>query len=158
VVRLPDELDEASVIAWVRVGGYADGKAWWTPLNPSGAVNHARCEGELTPRASAAAELAKASSLTAHWPPPGAEVLVVVSREGVVSLFGRREGEEVRLWSPQETGSIALFHCHAPARPLPGEDTQSVPQGSWDGCRVPVSVLLLKPGTSSTDAGPPAPR
>jgi hypothetical protein len=153
-VSVPEELEGASLIAWVRVGGYADGQLWWTPLSPTGGLTHAQCNApeDVTPRPTSSAQLAHAPHLTALWPPSGAEVLVVVSREGTLSLLGRREGTEVRLWSPLNTGSVALFRCRLPWKPLPGEDLPKMPETSWDGCRLPISALVLKPA-EARDAG-----
>ena len=89
-------------------------------------------------------------SLTSEWPRLGAEVLVVVDAQNTISLFGWPIGDEYRVWSPMMTGSVALFTCDPPARPLVpptaslGFMYDSDKNKSWDGCLIPMASVVTK--------------
>lgn len=80
------------------------------------------------------------TNLTAEWPPVGAEVLIVVDKEGVISLFAWPYGDNYRFWSPIMTGSLAIFNCEPFGTPLAVVNNDH-PGSSWDGCLVQKSKI-----------------
>jgi hypothetical protein len=74
---------------------------------------------------------------TGEWPPIGSNVAVVIDKEDAISLFAYRQGDAWRFWSPVMTGSVALFNCEPPAKPIKS-DTFIHKYGSWDGCLLPL--------------------
>ena len=88
--------------------------------------------------------------LTGEWPRLGADVLVVVDASNSVSLFAWPIGDKYRVWSPEITGSVALFTCEPPAKPLvpPTESFGSLDDyyknKSWDGCLIPMTSVVTK--------------
>ncbi len=137
-VRLREELAEAQTIVRVRITGYRQGTVKWEPFEPKDAPKSARCstDAQWTPQPSPPAA---DGVYTAHWPQIGDDVLVVVDKDGAISLFAQLMGDKWRFWSPIMTGSVASFDCVAPATPLKGQERGST--GSWDGCYLPRNAV-----------------
>ena len=153
-VDLQKELHAARVVTLARIVAYDQDGLRFQPIPEPAAALSARCSTD--PTWSPARFIRDpwpgddTSGLTAEWPPVGAEVLVVVDADGIVSLFARRIGDDYRFWSPMMTGSFALFACRPPARPLPGNEIPreqvgaDVAPASWDGCLMPVASVASR--------------
>jgi hypothetical protein len=136
VVRLKEELESAKTVAVVRVETYSNSRLRCRQLN-SGRRRSFRYSDDpmWNPRRFVAENLDSAVTLTGMWPPVGSEVLIVVDREGIISLFAHRERDDWRYWSPRYTESMAQFYCGSPARPFPGQRPRPRDERvSWDGC------------------------
>jgi hypothetical protein len=150
-VRLRVELADAQTIARVRITSYDQGQVKWTMVNPTNGPDSARCSTDPTwtpapsPRPSDGIH-------TARWPMVGEEVLVVVGKDGVVSLFAELKGDKWRFWSPEMTGSVASFECESPATDLPGQKPGLI-KHSWDGCLMPKAAVTLRAGSQKENAG-----
>ncbi|MDP3772302.1 MAG: hypothetical protein Q8Q94_02930 [bacterium] len=81
--------------------------------------------------------------LTAEWPPVGAEVLIVIDKENVISIFAWSFGEKYRFWSPMMTGSVAGFNCKSFGNPIE-LISKDDPDTSLDGCLVDKSRITSK--------------
>ena len=170
-VDLQSELHSARVVMLARIVAYDPDRLRFQPIQGSASSLSARHSTDPTwnptrfirdPWPGDAT-----STMTAEWPPVGAEVLVVVNSEDVVSLFAHRAGEAYRFWAPLMTGSTALFFCRPPAQPLPGKELRREDAGSdanpasWDGCLMPVSAVAVKTtmgASSPTRRSIPPPR
>lgn len=78
---------------------------------------------------------------TLNLPYIGDTVFIVTEGDGI-SLFGKRVGNDYRLWSPLPTGSIAIFVF---TEPLKGIDLRSMEkygsnESCWDGCLLPIHL------------------
>lgn len=83
---------------------------------------------------------------TENQPFIGDTVLVIIDGYNRVKSYGKRVGNDYRLWSPLITWSIALFEFESPIRPieksklLDNSDSAKI-SACWDGCLVPVDKL-----------------
>lgn len=145
-INLKQELREASIVASAKIVSY-DSDSLKFQLSGSIAVLSAKYSTEPTwnPSRFILAEWPpkdEKTKLTAKWPPVGSEVLVVVDRDNVISLFAWFYGNNYRFWSPMMTGSIAIFNCEQLGTPMDvlSEDNPS----SWDGCLIEKSKVATK--------------
>jgi len=84
------------------------------------------------------------SYCTGSYPNPKDTVLIVIDSVNEVSLFAKYTKGNYRFWSPEETGSIALFQFSEPALKLPFEksdENNEKIKTCWDGCLLPVVCL-----------------
>ena len=153
-VDLQKELRAARIVTRARIVAYDQDRLRFQPIPEPAAALSARYSSD--PTWSPVRFIRDpwpgddTGTLTAEWPPVGAEVLVVVDADGIVSLFARRIDEDYRFWSSIMTGSIAVFVCRPPARPLPGNEIPRKQGGadlapaSWDGCLMPVASVASR--------------
>ena len=140
-VDLDKELSEATLIKNVEVTGYTETTVLFVDA-ATGEKFEVKTNGDVS------SQLKYDKNSTGYWPNVGEKVLVVIDTDERVSLFAARVGAHYRFWSPDVTGSIALFQFKAPAVKLPNEKgVESNPEGyesCWDGCLYPVAELKLK--------------
>jgi len=139
VVYLNKELENASVIAYCEVQKDHLGNLIYQPLN---GVRPKAIKGVAGPTFTDGAS----EPGTGYWPRVGEQVLVVLNKEGELSIFAHKVGDHYRFWSPSFTGSVALFHYQSPALPLPDCESITEMDGSewqncWDGALYPIAEL-----------------
>ena len=150
VVRLTDELASARIVTRARITSYEPDGLRFRPVTTPQAILTARYSDDpswnplrFVPkqwREDAGGRQA------GKWPPLQADVLGVVDAQGILSLFAWPQGAAYRFWSPAITGSVALFECEPPAKPVETLKADAAAQGkgsfrSWDGCVVPIAAV-----------------
>lgn len=140
-VVLIRELRQAKVVMPVRIDSYAKEGLVCTPLKGARPFKSFKYSTDPTwnPSVSVFVRRDQNSIWTAEWPAAGSEILIVVGQDGVVSLFADRQRDQWRFWSPHMTGSVALFECAPPSKPI--EPVSGHENGSWDGCVMPVKAV-----------------
>ena len=149
MVDVRHELDAASVVAEVKILQYMDGRLWVQSLEDTFVRAEVRYADDPTWSAKPFVDdgWQNKKQRTGIWPPVGAAVLIVLDRSGVVSLFAQRVHEYYRFWSPQATGSMAMFACASAGQTLeavPGKGSY-YRNKSWDGCMMPAADITWKP-------------
>lgn len=148
-VNLAEELQAASIITQARIVSYDTDLLKFQPLD-SNDVMSARYSTDPTwnPSRFIHADWPPKDEkvdLTAEWPPVGAEVLLVIDSENVISIFAWPFGEKYRFWSPIMTGSFAFFNCISlDGVPLNLFSRDDSPDASADGCLVDKSRITPK--------------
>ncbi len=145
-VNLKKELDSANIVMPVKIVAYGPDLLKFQPAG-SMAILSAKYSTDPAWNPSqiymAWPPQAEKMDMTAGWPPVGADVLVVVDKDNIVSLFAWPYGDSYRFWSPEMTESIAAFNCTAlgaTIRPM----SQEQPDSGWDGCWVQKSKISEK--------------
>lgn len=148
LVDLRAELEDASAVVEVTILQYMDNRFWVQPVHGPAVRSEVRYSTDplWNPKQLVQKSLESAKELTGLWPPVGSTVVLVLGQYGVVSLFAQAESDGYRFWSPQATGSIAMFACAPPAKivqPVPGQGDY-YRNKSWDGCLMPQDRVTWK--------------
>ena len=147
-VNLEDELRTASIVTLAKIVSYNTDALKFQPLGSTDVMSALySTDSTWNPSPFIHAEWPPKDekvSLTAEWPPVGADVLIVIDKENVVSIFAWSFGEKYRFWSPMMTGSIAGFNCKSFGVPIDLVRVEDDPDTSWDGCLVDKSRIVTK--------------
>jgi hypothetical protein len=146
-VDLKEELRLATIITPAKIVSYDQNLLRFQPIGNT-AILSARYSTDPTwnPSRFVHSEwppTSEKTTLSAEWPPVGAEVLVVVDKDNVISLFAWSLDDDYRFWSPMKTGSVAVFNCKplGVAFDLLSKDNPDI---GWDGCLVKKTKVTTK--------------
>jgi hypothetical protein len=137
-VFLDKELKEALITEYVEIMNYTDSTIIFKVID-----NNKLLTAKI--RRTPTQEQGSEKPSTGVWPLKGNKVLIVVGKNGFVSMFADKQNEFYRFWSPGYTGSTAIFYFKKPALKLGDNNGLNVVKGEyetcWDGCLLPVDKL-----------------
>jgi hypothetical protein len=142
-VFLENELDSAMIVQYAVILDYQK-TTLKLQLSKTGDIIECNVYSKLTK-----IENYQASGLTGTLPIVGETILVVIDKYKRLSLIAKQiDNEMLRVWSPIETGSIAMFYFKAPVKPIPNEKGLELDNSDyltcWDGCLFPIDNLMTK--------------
>jgi hypothetical protein len=137
-VYLDKELKEALLTEYVEIVNYTDTTIIFKTID-SNKVLTAKIRGAVVQ----GQKFDKHT--TGYWPVQGDKVLIVVGQNGYISLFAHKQDNNYRFWSPEFTGSTAMFYFKKPAIKLQDnkglENNKGEYDTCWDGCLLPIDNL-----------------
>lgn len=139
-VDLTDELRNASFKGLVRIENYKGNMVLFRPVDNLDTLMTATT-GDTEPRVEEKA-IPSRKMLTGRWASIGDQVLIVIDRNGNVSLFAFDIGDDYRFWNPYNMFDGTLFRFSPPARKLDDKQFDSKIDGeSFDGCLLRKSLI-----------------